>query len=88
MSITITDPNLLAFLGELTKVADGEINKLVEVHDPSGQLIGRFQTDWPGKLPPGAKSPISDEELARRRQLYQDGKPLAEILDRLRREHP
>jgi hypothetical protein len=75
MSIAITDPALLAQLAAATGP--------VEVRDPAGNLIGRFETTWEGKLPPGVKSPISDEELQRRRQ-YRDGKPLSEILERLR----
>jgi hypothetical protein len=75
MSITITDPALLAQLAAATGP--------VEVRDPAGNLIGRFETTREGKPPPGVKSPISDEELQRRRQ-YRDGKPLSEILQRLR----
>ena len=75
MSITITDPNLLAQLAAATG--------LVELRDPAGKLLGRFESGQSG-----VKSPIPDEEINRRRQHHKDGKPLSEILDRLRREYP
>lgn len=70
MSITITDPVLLDHLA-----ASGE----VEFKDPSGRTIGKFVPDRPGKLPPGVKSPFTEEELAERRE-HRIGRPLADIL--------
>lgn len=66
MSITITDPVLLAQLASLQGT--------IEIHDPNGGCVGTFRAK--------VKSPISDDELDRRRQ-FRDGKPLAEILMRL-----
>ncbi len=70
MSITITDPALLA---QLAAASDP-----VEVRGPGGEYLGTFQPP-PGKLPAGFKLPISDEELERRRQC-RDGRPLKDIL--------
>ena len=67
MSITITDPVLLAQLAAL--------QGSVEVHGPNGEFVGTFAAK--------VKSPVSDEELERRRQTYHDGKPLSEILREL-----
>ncbi len=75
MSITITDPGLLAQLAQSSGV--------VELKDPNGRALGTFTPEPFGKPPPGYTPPISEEEIERRRQLYQNGKPLAEILKRL-----
>ena len=74
MSITINDPVLLAQF----KAANGS----VEIRGPDGDFLGAFQTPF-GKPPPGYVPPITDEELARRRAMYRDGKSLAEILAKL-----
>jgi len=71
MSITITDPQLLAQLA----AAEG----VVELMDPSGRVVARTITDWPGKLPPGVVSPISVEERAERRK-DRTGRPLKDII--------
>lgn len=71
MSITVTDPNLLAQL-----TADDQ----VELHDTNGRRIGVFVADGLGRLPPGVKSPFSDEEMERRRKEPKTGRPLADIL--------
>jgi len=75
MSITITDPTLLAQLSQASGVT--------ELLDPSGRLIGTFQTETFGLPPSGYVPPISDEEIERRRQQYRSGKPLSEIMKRL-----
>ncbi len=75
MTITITDPALLA---QLTR-SDGPI----QVRDSGGRLIGTFTPEPFGKPPPGYAPPLSEEEVARRQQLDPDGKPLSEILARL-----
>jgi hypothetical protein len=75
MSITITDPALLAQL-----LQSGGVT---EILDPSGQVIGTFQTEPFGMPPPGYVPPISDEEIERRRQQYRMGKSLSEIMKRL-----
>ena len=71
MSVTITDQSLLAQLS-------GTDN--VQLKDPSGRIIGTFLPEGLCKLPPGVKSPFSDEEMARRRQDTRPGRPLADIL--------
>lgn len=70
MSITISDPQLLAQLMSTDKV---------EIKDPSGRLIGVFVPDGLGRLPPGVKSPFSDEELVELRK-QRGGRPLADIM--------
>lgn len=75
MSITITDPNLLAQLAA--------VKGLVELRDPAGNVIGRVETTWDGKLPPGVKSPFTEEEMKERRK-QRTGRPLADILKDLR----
>jgi hypothetical protein len=77
MSIVITDK---ALLQQLSQVSDP-----VEIRDTNGDFIG---TSAPpnGKLPPGIRSPISDEELDRRRTI-REGKPLSEILKHLGETH-
>jgi hypothetical protein len=70
MSIVITDKALLEQLSQARET--------VEVRDPSGNFLGTFAPPY-GKLPPGMKSPFSDEEIERRRQ-QPDGRRLADIL--------
>jgi hypothetical protein len=70
MSITITDPALLAQLATGNRV---------EFTDPTGRVLGYFTPEGLGKLPPGVKSPFTDEELAELRQ-QRNGRPLADIL--------
>lgn len=71
MSITITDPNLLA---QLRQAGD-----VVELKDPDGKVLGRFSVEGLGKLPPGVKSPFTDEERAEMRK-ERTGRPLKDIL--------
>ncbi len=71
MSITVTDPSLLS---QLTTQAE------VELKDPSGKVLGVFVPGGLGKLPPGVKSPFSDEEMAERRKAPKVGRQLADIL--------
>jgi hypothetical protein len=71
MSITITDPNLLA---QLRQAGD-----VVELKDPDGNVLGRFSVEGLGKLPPGVKSPFTDEERAEMRK-ERTGRPLKDIL--------
>lgn len=70
MSITITDPVLLNQL---------VVSEEVEIKDPTGHTIGKFVPDWPGKLPPGVKSPFTEEQLIELRK-QRTGRPLADIL--------
>jgi hypothetical protein len=71
MSITVTDPSLLS---QLTAGAE------VELKDPAGIVLGVFVPKGLGKLPPGVKSPFSDEEMAERRKAAKVGRPLADVL--------
>ncbi len=71
MSITITDPELLAQLLQASEV--------VELRDPDGNVIGTFSAEGLGKLPPGAKSPFTPEEMEQRRKV-RTGRPLKDIL--------
>ena len=71
MSITITDPVLLEQLFR--------VNGAVDVMSPDGLVLGSFTTEGFGKLPPGVKSPFTDEEMAERRK-DRSGRPLADIL--------
>jgi hypothetical protein len=71
MSITVRDPALLAELSRATGV--------VELVDPEGRVIGELALDDDGKLPPGKKSPFTDEQLAELRK-DRTGRPLADIL--------
>ncbi len=73
-SIIISDPQLLAQLASVT----GNI----ELRDAAGTLVGQFSQRNPGALPPGVKSPISDDELMELRK-QRSGKPLTEILKRI-----
>lgn len=63
-----TAARLLAFAG------------LVEVRDQEGRVLGYFQPV--GERVSQARSPLAQEELARRR-LQHSGKPLAEVLANL-----
>ena len=74
--ITITDPILLA------KIA--ETKDYLELRDPAGFCIGRVEREWLGKLPPGMKSPLTDEEFESRRN-DPDAGTLSEILAELDR---
>jgi hypothetical protein len=72
MSITITDPALLAQLRQA-----GEV---VELKDPEGNQLGRFSALGLGKLPAGVKSPFTREEMEERHRKYRSGRPLKDIL--------
>ena len=77
MSIVITDPKLIAELDAATGTVD--------LTDPTGRFLATV-TAPSGKLPPGVKSPFSDEEIERRRTSYSGGKSAAEIFKQLRGE--
>lgn len=72
MSITITDPTLLAQLRQA--------GSTVELKDPEGNLLGTFAVEGLGKLPPGVKSPFTREEMEERRRRHRSGRPLKDIL--------
>ena len=71
MTITITDPALLAQLRAVTGA--------VELRDPDGNLLVEANAENLCRLPPGVKSPFTDEELAARRG-DRTGRPLGDIL--------
>ena len=71
MSIVITDPKLIAELDAATGTVD--------LTDPTGRFLATV-TAPSGKLPPGVKSPFSDEEMERRRREPKVGRPLADIM--------
>ena len=72
MSITITDPGLLAQLRQASAV--------IELRDPDGNLLGTFSVEGSGKLPPGVKSPFTPEQMEERRQKHRSGRPLKDVL--------
>jgi hypothetical protein len=72
MSITITDPGLLAQLRQARAV--------VEFRDPDGNVLGTFAVEGSGKLPPDVKSPFTPEQMEERRQKNRSGRPLKDIL--------
>ena len=76
-TITISDPALLAQLAALEGVA--------ELRDPAGTLLVRAERPY-GALPPGVRSPFSDEEMAERRK-QRTGRPLADIMKDLREKY-
>jgi hypothetical protein len=71
MTITITDPQLLAQLA----AAQGVVERV----DPTGRVVARTINDWPGKLPPGVVVPWTEDEMAEM-QKQRSGRPLADII--------
>lgn len=71
MSITISDPGLLAQLARAMGA--------VEIKGPDGRVLGRFVAEGYGKLPPGVTSPFTDEQRAEFRK-QRTGRPLADII--------
>jgi hypothetical protein len=78
MSITITDPALLAQICEASGVVD--------LKDPSGKVLGRLHVEKPSQLPPGFKIPFTEEELARRSQ-ERTGRSISEVLKELKEKY-
>jgi len=68
-TVTVTDQALIA---QLT------VDSSVELKDGSGHRLGVFVPNGLGKLPPGVKSPFTDEELTELRK-QRTGRPLADI---------
>ncbi len=71
MTITISDPALVAQLLNS--------NGTIELQSSEGYVLGRFTTEGMFKLPPGVKSPFTDEELLELRK-QRTGRPLADVL--------
>jgi hypothetical protein len=79
---------LISELPEALRQADAP----VEVQDETGRVVGVFlpaSIQLPFGVPPkGYQPPISDEEIERRRQKYKTGRPLSEIMKRLKGDTP
>jgi hypothetical protein len=73
-TIIISDPEMLAKLA----AADGQI----VFRNPTGETVKTAEVVPYGKLPPGVKSPISDEEFEEARK-QPDGLPLSEVWKRI-----
>ncbi len=68
------------FVDAATRANLHNLDTVVEVCDESGETLGYFHPQSPTKA---VQSPFSDEEIERRRQ-QRTGKPLAEVLERLK----
>lgn len=79
MSITITDPQLLELFARATESVD--------VIGPDGRVLGQFVGGKRYQLPPGVKSPFTDEQLAEFRK-QRSGRPLADIVAELEKRYP
>lgn len=74
-TIVITDPELLAKLA----AADGQI----VFRGPTGDTGRTAEVVFDGKLPPGVKSPVSDEEFEEARKSPDSGISLTEFWKRV-----
>jgi hypothetical protein len=72
MSITVTDPALLAALIAATEGT--------ELRHPDGHVLFQLAARNPYSLPPGVKSPFTDEEMAERRKNPGPTRKLDDIL--------
>jgi hypothetical protein len=70
-TIVISDPELLAKLA----AANGQII----FEGPTGDLVQTVETVASGKLPPGVKSPFTDEEIEQARKEPDSGITLTEF---------
>lgn len=71
MSITITDPILLAQLIQA--------GSTVDIRDPDGNIIGRFIQECSGTLPSGTNSPFTDAQIEEARKEPDSGIALDEF---------
>ena len=95
MSITITDSTLLTQFTQAsgrTEVCDptGRVIGMflaghIDVRDETGQLLGTFMPGGPGQLPPGVKSPVSNEEFEEARRSPDSGITLNEFWTKVER---
>jgi hypothetical protein len=76
-TIVITDPQLIAQLA----AANGPI----DFRGPSGELVKSVSAATLGKLPPGVKSPFTDEEIEAARKEPSSGVSLTEFWDKVSR---
>ena len=72
MTITITDPDLLAQV----RAIEGNC----ELRDAEGRLVGYVKPPPLAPLPPGVESPFTEEELAARRGDRTGCRPLGDFL--------
>ncbi|MBY0513100.1 MAG: hypothetical protein K2P78_04215 [Gemmataceae bacterium] len=72
MSITITDPALLAQLRQAGGI-------VTELKDPEGNVLGAFVVEAVGVPPPGFQSPFTEEQRAAMMK-ERSGRPLKDIL--------
>lgn len=79
MEITITDPELLARFEQATTA--------VNIKAPDGRVLGQFVVENLYKLPPGVKSPFTEEQLQELRK-HTTGRPLSDILRDLEERYP
>jgi hypothetical protein len=78
MSITITDPALLAQIHEASGVVD--------LKDPSGKVLGRLHVEKPSKFPPGFKIPFTEEELTEFSK-HRTGRPIGDVIRELKEKY-
>ena len=76
-TIVITDPDLLAKIA----AADGQI----VFRGPTGDTVKTAEVVPDGKLPPGVKSPFTDEEIEAARKEPDSGITLAEFWQKVER---
>jgi hypothetical protein len=76
-TIIVTDPELLAKLA----AAEGQI----VFRGPAGDTVKTAEVISDGKLPPGVKSPFSDEEIEAARQEPDSGITLTEFWQKVER---
>jgi ribosomal protein S11 len=76
-TITITDPELLAKLA----AAEGRI----VFRGPGGEHVKTAETVAQGALPPGVKSPFTDEQIQEARKSPNSGITLAEFWEKVKR---
>jgi len=80
MTVQITDPKLVQY-------AETHPGETIEVVSADGRRIGTFTAHGSFVLPPGAKSPFSEEELTERRKNRTGGRPLADVLHDLKEKY-
>lgn len=80
MTITITDPKSIE---QLSSLGAGT----VEIQTPGGAKLGTFTVGRRGMLPPGVRSPFTEEEMEERRKDCSPGRPLADIIRDLKAKY-
>lgn len=80
MTFTTSDPKLKEY-------AAAHPGETIEIVADDGTRIGTFTAHGRYCLPPGVKSPFTEEELAERRKNRTGSRPLADILRDLKEKH-